>query len=467
MKQCPRCSSELSSNDKVCPRCGLKVSQMQEYEKQFGSGTIEETPVQTKSRAEKKAKKKAEKKAKKLQKKQEKKERKIRESKSDTDFSKMAINSEDNEALKDVPKDDSYKARRERQKYKETTPQFELDENGEFNIDTSDVEIVGEKTGKIIDEQYEKTYSVKKARGDYHPPKIKWWELYKLADRSFARRKIKKEVNKAAIKKPDFIKKSKLLLLAIFLGWTGAHNFYAKNKKKGIVSLVTLIIWVGVYILGNYVPFFASIRLSISGFAGFINIFMWITDIISIITNKYKYRIQKEAFIFGMNVETRAKLGEKYIDLELYQKPWWVRFKVWCQKKKREWQESKKERQQRKIDREKRKLAEAEKREKMSEEIDNFVAEEKSKEAKTEQSNVEAGEEQEQGKKESEGSSLNLSKIVDKKTLMEINSFDGGLTEVKSSNNENKESNGEEETKKQTDNKSRVKKSFKSKNKKK
>ena len=28
-----------------------------------------------------------------------------------------------------------------------------------------------------------------------------------------------------------------------------------------------------------------------------------------------------------MNIETRAKLGEKYIDMDLYQKPWWFRFK--------------------------------------------------------------------------------------------------------------------------------------------
>ena len=56
--------------------------------------------------------------------------------------------------------------------------------------------------GKIIEERQKQTYSVKKARGDYREPKIKWWEIYKLADRAFARKKIKKEVAKASKIKP-------------------------------------------------------------------------------------------------------------------------------------------------------------------------------------------------------------------------------------------------------------------------
>ena len=438
MNKCPRCAAEIGLSDKVCPKCGLKVSKMQDYLK---SQSVEQVEVQVNeepkiSKEELKAQKKAEKQAKKLKKKQEKKERRIRESKSDTDFSKMAINSEDNEEIKDMPTDDSYKSKKERRKYKERTPQFELDENGEFNIDTSDVELVGEKTGKIIDEQYSKSYSVKKARGDYRPPKIKWWELYKLADRSFARQKIKKEVNKAAIKKPDFIKKHKLLLLAIFLGWLGIHNFYAKNYKKGVVSIATFAILVITF----YVPFFAPIKLSIGGCAGFINIFIWISDIVSIISNKYKYRIQKEAFIFGMNVETRAKLGERYIDLELYKKPWWVRFKVWCQRKKEDFEEYKKERRQNKIEREKRKLAEEEKRKQMNENIDKFVS----------------NENQENDEKSKD---IDFSKIVDSETLKDINTFE------KNENSSDDDDNSK--PKKQVDNKAKVKKSFKSKNKKK
>lgn len=436
--KCPRCASEISANDKVCPKCRLEVSKMEKFAERNG-GTFEyekqesvETVEQKKPKLTKAQKRQAKIDAKKA-KKQEKRERKIRESKSDTDFSKFASNTEDN--LKNRRPNDTFSNRRKNQKEKEITPQFELDENGEFNIDTKDVEIVGEETGKIIEKANAKDYSVKKARGDYREPKIKWWELYKIVDRSFARRKIKAEVNKAAIQKPGFIKKSKLLLLSIFLGMFGAHNFYAKNKKKGWVSVISCIIWMGVIILAQYSWFFASIMTSVGGLAGFITVFIWFGDTIAIITNRFKYRIQKEAFIFQMNVKTRAKLGEKYIDLELYQKPWWVKLKVWWKKKKEEHEIAKRERRQRRIEREKAKQEKLEEKAKIDAEIAEF-------------------EERENEKLENE--TFDISKVVDKKTLSEISKFES-----------DDESDDEPDDKKFVDNKGKAKKSFKSKNKKK
>jgi len=364
MSRCPRCSSEITKNMKKCPRCGLPVDGMN-----FSADENQEEIVETKKLTKNEIK--ARNKAKKEQRKLEKKQRKELESKSDTDFSQFATNSEkvysDDEIVAGEDVRSILKNRQNSKRKKQSVPEFQLDENGEFNIDTKDVELVGEETGRMIDEKYSNSYSVKKARGDYRPPKIKWWELYKFADRSFARRKIKKEVNKAAKIKPDFIKKWKLLLLAIFFGWCGAHNFYAKNKKKGWVSIIFMAISVTVIGLGTKYWFFASISTSIGGFAGFIVMFIWITDIISIIFNSFKYRIQKEEFIFNMNIETRAKLGEKYIDLDLYKKPWWVRFNVWCKRKKRDFDEWKHDRRQAMIDKEKRKLAEKEKKEKENE----------------------------------------------------------------------------------------------------
>lgn len=342
MRQCPRCASEINANDKVCPRCGLPVDKMT-------FDTDDEQKV-VYSSAEKREQKRLKKEAKKA----EKKARKLREQKSDTDFSKFATNSEQQtEPL----------SRKDR-KAKKNGLQFEIDENGEFNINTADVEIVGEETGKLIEERYRQTYSVKKARGDYRPERIQWWEIYKLADRAFARRKIKKEVSKAAKVKPDFIKKSKLLLLAIFFGWFGAHNFYAKNKKKGWTSIISIAICLTIFILAPTVPFFAGIKLSIGGLTGFIVFYIWWGDIINIIFNSFKYRIQKEEFIEHMNIETRAKLGEKYVDMDLYRSPWWNRLRVWWQKKKRNYQEWKHERRQYAIEKEKarqEKLAEQEK----------------------------------------------------------------------------------------------------------
>lgn len=364
MKQCPRCASEITSKMKKCDRCGLPLDSVD-----FSDEIVEEEKRE--SAAQKKREQKAAKKAEKKAKKQELKEKKKQEAVSNTDFSKFATNSGVEEPVDNLPK-----SKRARKKAKLERPVFEIDENGEFNIDTDDVEIVGKETGKLIEEQYTKTYSVKKARGDYKPPKIKWWEIYKLADRAFARRKIKKEVNKAAKYKPDFVSKGKLLALSIFLGWCGAHNFYAKNKKKGWFQVVTLFLWLGVTFLSMRVAFFAKISLSVGGCAGFLDVFTWFSDIIAIMFNSFKYRVQKEAFIFKMNVETRAKLGEKYIDLDLYKKPWWVRFKVWCQKKKRGYEEWKHDHRQAMIEREKIKLAKKEEKEKIEAEIARHEAKE-------------------------------------------------------------------------------------------
>lgn len=400
MRQCPRCASEITLNDKVCPRCGLPVNKMNFSEEELNSNSGENFEENSP-----KLSKKEENKQRKLEKIERKKQKKLKEQKSDTDFSVYATNSESGEKVDDVSADDSYKSKRKKYKEEQLKPKFQIDENGEFDIDTKDVEIVGEEIGKLYEEK--QTYSVKKARGDYRPPKIKWWEIYKLADRSFARRKINREISKASKIKPSFINKTKLLLLAIFFGWTGAHNFYAKNKKKGWVSLISLIIWIGVFYLGTINKFFASIRLSVSGCAGFICLMIWFSDIINIIFNNFKYRIQKEAFIFNMNIETRAKLGEKYIDEELYYKPWYVRFNVWCKKKKRDYDEWKHDRRQRMIQKEKEKIARAEEKEKIDAEIRDFEEKE---------------EKQETQKRE------NIKKQIEKDNIVnEIAKFDGAV----------------------------------------
>ncbi len=371
MKQCPRCASEISVGDKVCPRCNLPVDKMNlDFSDENKPKKVKLTSAQKRER----------KKQEKLARKEEQRAKKLREQRSDTDFSKFASNS--NEPVGT----DIIEARKAKKK-KSLAPKFELDEHGEFNIDTADVEIIGEKTGKMIEEHHKQTYSVKKARGDYREPKIKWWEIYKLADRSFARRKIKKEVSKAAKIKPDFISKTKLFLLTLFFGWCGAHNFYAKNKRKGWVSVVCLILWISIHILGlRRIWIFDDIQLSVSGLCGFIVMFIWLSDIVNVLFNNFKYRIQSDEFIFGMNVKTRAKLGEKYIDLDLYQKPWWVRFKVWCQKKKRGYDEWQHDRRQRMIEKEKAKQARLEEIARIDAEIAEFEAKEslKSKDQKME-----------------------------------------------------------------------------------
>lgn len=356
----------------------------------------EDLEKQAESKKLNRAQKKEKKRLAKLAKKEAKQKRRLEESVSKTDFSQFATNG--NKKTADIT------TSLKRRKNKNEEFQFELDENGEFNIDTTDVEIIGEEASKIYDEKRQQSYSIKKARGDYRPPIIKWWEIYKLADRSFARRKIKKEVSKASKVKPDFISKGKLLALAIFFGWCGAHNFYAKNKRKGFVSLSFLLVSILSMALSG-VPFFKAIELWSVGFTGFVVLVIWISDIVDIIFNKFKYRIQKDKFIEGMNVETRAKLGEKYIDLDLLKKPWWVRFKVWCEKKKRNYDEWRKERRQALIEKEKAKIAKQEEKERIESEVAEFEQKELEK--------IEKEKSKEKTKRPARGSQNNKEKAVE------------------------------------------------------
>ena len=342
MKQCPRCASEITEFDSVCPRCGLPIAE-------HSSKNIKRT-------------KKLEQKAEKKRVKEQKKKEKQAQFEIKTDFSQY--------------KKKEYMTKKQTQNALE----FDVDENNEYNIDTSDVEIIDKETREMLAKREKQTYSVKKARGEYNPEKIHWWELYKVANRAFARKKIKKEVNKAAKIKPDFVKKSKLLTLSIFLGWAGVHNFYAKNTRKGWFMLVCLGLWFGViaFAMGGN-AFFQSIQLSVGGFAGFLLLTTWFSDIINIIFNNFKYRIQKVQFISRLNVETRAKLGEKYIDMELYQKPWWVRLKAWFDKKRKDYVKFKHERRQRLIEKEKAKQAKLAEQAKIDAEIAEYERKENEK----------------------------------------------------------------------------------------
>lgn len=341
MKQCPRCASEISDFDKKCPRCGM--------------------PIEENSSANIKKKSKLEKKAEKKKLKEQKKQAKLDKIAVKTDFSQF--------------KKKEYMNKKQAQNALE----FDIDSEGQYDIDTDDVEIIDRRTTELLRQREKQTYSIKKARGEYVPEKIKWWEIYKLVNRSFARRKIKKEVNKAAKIKPDFVNKPKLLSLAVFFGWCGAHNFYAQNKKKGWFILVCLFVWIGVISLAASSSFFASIEISIGGFAGFLVMLFWFYDIINIIFNNYKYKHQKIAFISNLNVETRSKLGEKYIDMDLYQKPWWIRTKVWLDKKRKNYAEYRNKKRQRMIEKEKNKQAKIEEQMKIDAEIAAYEAKEEEK----------------------------------------------------------------------------------------
>lgn len=193
--------------------------------------------------------------------------------------------------------------RRKHKRKQQEVPDVKKDENGELEIDTTDVTYF---------EGAKQPYGAKSARGERDDEKIQWWEIYKWADLYLARRKINKEVNKAARIEPTYIKHGVLLCLAILFGWMGAHNFYAKNRGKGWFVLSSLII---ALIVVSVPAFKGVIDVSIGGGLGFVILIMWLSDVISIIMRRYKFRESKLKFIAKLNLETRKKLGKKYINI--------------------------------------------------------------------------------------------------------------------------------------------------------
>lgn len=137
---------------------------------------------------------------------------------------------------------------------------------------------------------------------------------FKLKDMDGATHKAVKQARKDGFgmdvmytnKLPSDIKKKKLLLLCIFLGMFGAHNFYAGHKIKAIYSLIVSIVMftfatliavyqlpvVALYLISPYLVWVYSFTLLFMG----INIFLFIYDLIAIITNKFKVSVYKDEF---------------------------------------------------------------------------------------------------------------------------------------------------------------------------
>lgn len=298
---CPRCMAIIGRKDTKCPSCGMEVSKMQEEAEQaekektskqnekLDQPDVVETDdgglkVDTSLVLEKEE---------------------IRKNIAEEEAKEAVSEAEESEVGKVIFDKDQADAQPKRHKHKskrKDAPEYSVDSNGEYNIDTSDVTYLEGVT-----------YSAKKARGEYQPEKIKWWEIYKWADRMLAKRKIMKEVNKAARKTPVGIKRSTMIILSILFGWMGAHSFYAKNYKRGTVSLVCITLSLLVVTIQ---PLYRIMGIFVGGGCGFVVTAMWLIDIIAIIWGTYRYRISKLEFISNLNIETRAKIGKKYIHFD-------------------------------------------------------------------------------------------------------------------------------------------------------
>lgn len=288
---CPRCAAIIRGKKKVCPNCGYALEAKAEEEAKVNkpisnqAATQQETTEQTDA---------------------------VQVAETVDAKSVSAVGTQPENALGEKRKRHKHKPKREHvamnvdEVVKQEGILAKKQEDGSYSIDTSDVTYLPKDA----------SYSVKKARGDYEPPKIQWWEIYKWADLYLARRKIKKQVNKAATKKPQEISYVKMFFLALFLGWFGAHLFYANDKKRGWAMCIMTVLC---FTMTSVVMQHASMQYwlgSIVGLLGLIVVCMWISDLVRILFKKFRFRDSKLDFIRSLDVKTRATLNKKYIHLE-------------------------------------------------------------------------------------------------------------------------------------------------------
>lgn len=293
---CPRCMNLIRKNDERCSSCGLEVSKMleEEIKQEEENQKVLEEKKQASNETEKQDETKL--------------QENITAQENGVVVDTASILEQEGKIVEDSSKPKRHKHKPKKNKIldKEELPEYTVDENGEYEINTDDV--------TYLPETSHQTYSVKKARGDAPArEKIQWWEIYKWADLMLARRKINKEVNKASHKLPYGVTKTGMLIWCILFGWLGIHNFYAQNKKRGwmVVAFDAVIFTV------LNVPVLTEIMgVFVGGGLGFVVLAMWINDLVSIVMNHYRYRISKEEFISNLNIETRGKLPKKYWNLD-------------------------------------------------------------------------------------------------------------------------------------------------------
>lgn len=327
-KFCPKCMNIIRRKDVKCSKCGMLVSDMIKLREK----ELENKKVEINNNKEKTLKKEDSKSVVELKPvvtetddggaivdtskmfansmNQEQTSKNVEDSKNEnnkSDESNQEIEFDD-EHVGSVVFEEKNKPKRHKHKSKinkNDQPQFTVDEDGSYNIDTKDV--------TYLEGVNKPTSSIRKARGDIKEEKIEWWEIYKWADKMLARRKIKKEVNKAGNKIPKGINRGSLIAWCIFFGWLGIHNFKAGNKKKGWFIVISDLIIIPVI---NVPVLYKIMGVFVGGGLGFIVLSSWFLDLFALIFNKYKYRISKEEFISNLNIETRVKLNKKYVDFD-------------------------------------------------------------------------------------------------------------------------------------------------------
>ena len=182
---------------------------------------------------------------------------------------------------------------------------------GGVHIDVEKYSYFGKNRSKYIPNEKKFVY---KEDGEYKIQKLEWWEIYKWADRQLAKSKIKKMVKKESVKKPERVSFWVLFSLCLFSGFLGVHNFYAGNTRRGIVQASCFALAFGFVIFLDGISFFNLYMQGLMcALPGLITVFMWVSDFVAIIFKKFRFEESRINYIKTLDLETRARLGKKYI----------------------------------------------------------------------------------------------------------------------------------------------------------
>ena len=289
---CPRCAEFVDKKAEVCPFCGEVLIKKEDKLDDasallFGSTNLDKSNELVES---------------------ENKE--IQPSQEISSEEALTLQVPENEVLLAAGAENEKPKRHKHKPKIKDLPNVTKDENGELDVDTSNIDLFA---GPSLN------YSEKKARGDGKEEKIAWWEIYKWGQKYLERKEVKKEVKKAGVIEPEYISHAKLLVLCLLFGWMGAHNFYAKNTKKGWFVLISIIT---AFVVMNIPAFVGKIDVFVTGGLGLIVLMMWIYDTINIILHRYQFRESRLKFISRLNLKSRKKLGKKYENISEWFTPY-------------------------------------------------------------------------------------------------------------------------------------------------
>lgn len=91
--------------------------------------------------------------------------------------------------------------------------------------------------------------------------------------------------------RPSDVKRSKLLLLSIFLGFAGAHCYYVGRIGRGFTILIMLLLGITCAAIPETWALHQYVSGMVAGVLGFVWIMMWWLDILAIIRNRFKIPI--------------------------------------------------------------------------------------------------------------------------------------------------------------------------------